>query len=439
MNSVQTVPETVGARRVQLTGGAPIPPPLPGFQAILGNIVDLLQSLFAPSDAPNRLVDLSKSLGLERKAPAAPKAPGPAPSEPDSARRSDSPEEEVRERVFEEIERRLAQLPSEEIPIQLQDVRQLLQQIELNAQTAGGSPSASSAPVLEDLLPLIQDLQGQLNREAPPPAPPPPVPSQPVPMESKGENPVVPLAQSLPLTTASPSTKTHAQPVELPTPPAPPAPPESLAIQAPPPAPSARALEPTAASTLNVTIVAASSEAVTAPRTDAVVRGTAPAEMRRSEMFSSAARAAKSESPAPDTDRVEFVERLMKAARVTQLRGQTHLRMVLHPPHLGQLKVDLAMKDRVLHGTLTAETGTARETIVSHLQSLRDQLESQGIRVGDFQVGVEQGFSQAHPQDPDRGPARHDRPRTEPAEVADPGATPERMRSARTQLIDMMA
>jgi hypothetical protein len=66
-------------------------------------------------------------------------------------------------------------------------------------------------------------------------------------------------------------------------------------------------------------------------------------------------------------------------------------------------------------------------------------LESQGIRVGDFQVGVEQGFAQTHPQDPDRGSSKDVRPRSEAEEVSAPSSTPARMRSAHTQIIDVMA
>jgi flagellar hook-length control protein FliK len=231
--------------------------------------------------------------------------------------------------------------------------------------------------------------------------------------------------------------RTVPTPAPTPEPKAPPvlATPESVPVEPAPPAPSAQV--PVRA--LPMAVVEGAPESVPPVRSEGG-RASSAADVRRSEMFSSAARSAQSAAPAPDTDRVEFVERLMKAARITMLKGQSRLKMTLNPPHLGSLRVDLAVRDHVLNGTLRTETAAARDMILSHLQSLKDQLEGQGIHVGSFDVNVDQAFAQARQQDPDAAPARERASAPAAAKSEAPASVAaDRIRSAQFQLIDVMA
>jgi flagellar hook-length control protein FliK len=150
-------------------------------------------------------------------------------------------------------------------------------------------------------------------------------------------------------------------------------------------------------------------------------------------------------NPTPRTaERVDFVDKILRAAKLTKTRGQTRLRVVLNPPHLGSVRVNLSLQDGVLNGNIQAESMAARDFILNHLQSLKDSLESQGIEVGDFDVNVEQGMDQqAHGSDRDAGPARSKAQafRLDDVRQADPEANDVGMqiRSARLQVIDLVA
>ncbi len=234
---------------------------------------------------------------------------------------------------------------------------------------------------------------------------------------------------------------------ELPVVTAPPAPEVSPAVAKegstdappPPPAPAApsRVLSPAQMTLVEVPV----KEAVPV-RTEGGNRGLSVGEARKTDGISSAARAARSRPAPPDTQRVEFVERLMKAARVTRFRGQSRLRMILSPPRLGSVKVDLVMKDKVMHGKLITESVAAREAVQSQLQSLKEQLQSQGIEVGELEVGVDSGSDRARP-DEDAKPGRltgtgkegsSDSSRAETASEAEPAP-----RSPDNRMIDLVA
>jgi flagellar hook-length control protein FliK len=95
------------------------------------------------------------------------------------------------------------------------------------------------------------------------------------------------------------------------------------------------------------------------------------------------------------TDRAEMVDRVVKAARLAQSRGTARLRLTLNPPRLGELRVELTVRNHVLGAAFQAESAAARELILGHLESLKEALEAQGLQVGEFQVHVENGFAQA--------------------------------------------
>jgi hypothetical protein len=97
-------------------------------------------------------------------------------------------------------------------------------------------------------------------------------------------------------------------------------------------------------------------------------------------------------TPKPHPDQPEMIERIIKAARLTRLNGQTRLRVTLQPPQLGELRVELSIRMKVLSGVLQVENNSAREVVLANLASLRESLEAQGIRVGELTVAVRQGF-----------------------------------------------
>lgn len=163
------------------------------------------------------------------------------------------------------------------------------------------------------------------------------------------------------------------------------------------------------------------------------------------EARSGAARASRAAvtAPAPGSDaadRADLIERVVRASRLAQSRGAARIRIVLEPPELGQIKVDLAVRQHVVTGKLQAESAAARDLILAHLGSLKEALESQGIPVGDFQVNVENAFEQAQ-REAERGHGRREAPERSGAGLHEEPAAAAKARSRPgvSHLIDVVA
>lgn len=411
------------------TGGAlPILPALPDFQALLQNVTDLLSGVLGTSS--------SRETPSASEEPEVPTASGSAEPEAwqDAGETSDPSSEgeteaETREREalrrgherdleeacppgaqlarIREIVERLQEQPSlgtDPATVRaIERLRQLLQ----GSQPESGAPVAPAESLPESPAPgaamIVETTSAELSMDLPqaPPSAPPPVEG------AEGE------------ATALPETATV---VELELPPA-----ESPALPASVPFDPAR---------VPAALMARLPEPVlsTEPAVRAEVLGAA-AESRPSGVPSPRLPA----PPASAGDRAEFVDRIVKAAKLTQSRGAARIKIVLNPPNLGELRVDLSVRQHVLHGTLQAESVAAKDLILSNLQSLREGLEGQGIRVGEFSVQVDPSFQQAQ-QDARQAPAHP--PATAAAQDAEDepsGPVQERLRSVRIQVFDVVA
>lgn|GEM_PF-3393355 len=69
-------------------------------------------------------------------------------------------------------------------------------------------------------------------------------------------------------------------------------------------------------------------------------------------------------------------------------RQQTSLRLELKPPTLGELQVELSVKDGVVKATLTAETVAAKQALESGLDQLKQQLTAQGLKIDSLEVAI---------------------------------------------------
>jgi flagellar hook-length control protein FliK len=88
-------------------------------------------------------------------------------------------------------------------------------------------------------------------------------------------------------------------------------------------------------------------------------------------------------------DQVETIERIVKTMSMAVRRGQSEARILLQPPRLGSVRIELFVKNGVLNATFETQTQAARHVISSNLSHLKAALESQGIEVGGFNVTVE--------------------------------------------------
>jgi flagellar hook-length control protein FliK len=66
--------------------------------------------------------------------------------------------------------------------------------------------------------------------------------------------------------------------------------------------------------------------------------------------------------------------------------GIQRSRLVIHPPELGRLDLDLSIKHGHLQAHLSAESTVVKELIEANLNNLRQQLSDQGLVVDKFEV-----------------------------------------------------
>lgn len=87
-------------------------------------------------------------------------------------------------------------------------------------------------------------------------------------------------------------------------------------------------------------------------------------------------------------DPAQMVDRVARGMRLSMASGQTRMKLLLSPPRLGSLTVELEMKHGVLSAHLTAETAEAQDLLARNMAALTNSLREQGINVGAFTVGA---------------------------------------------------
>lgn len=84
---------------------------------------------------------------------------------------------------------------------------------------------------------------------------------------------------------------------------------------------------------------------------------------------------------------VKLVQRVLRG--VEQLaNGGGQVRLRLHPPELGSLQMSLRIEAGQVFAKLEVENSTARDSLLNNIQTLRDRLAEQGMKVSAFEVEV---------------------------------------------------
>jgi len=107
------------------------------------------------------------------------------------------------------------------------------------------------------------------------------------------------------------------------------------------------------------------------------------------------------------TDRVRFVQRVARAFEAMGDRGGS-VRLRLHPPELGSLRLEVAVRNGTMNARLEVETDSARTMLLDSLPALRDRLAEQDIKVGRFDVDLGDRSSGGTPQGPGDQPQPRD-------------------------------
>jgi flagellar hook-length control protein FliK len=84
---------------------------------------------------------------------------------------------------------------------------------------------------------------------------------------------------------------------------------------------------------------------------------------------------------------VRFAHRVARAFESIGDRGGT-VRLRLHPPELGSLRVEVTVRAGAMTARLEAETAAAKSLLLESLPALRDRLGEQNIRVERFDVDL---------------------------------------------------
>lgn len=434
-------------------GPLPVAPKLPDVPSFLENVTSMLQGLLGQTTEAAKGTESKDSAASPQ--PAVENSPAPRESS-ESPRKSEDEVVRDREQSQREAERRLEETPADGVVVQLEQIRRILEGVE-KAAPVEGDPAAPPSLPIRDLIQALDELRkraGLPATEVPasetvssPGSEPLPVgeamqasvqqgmavevPSGEVP-ERKLTDVFAPLEAKAPEFALLPDVLPKEDPL--------PSIEELTATQTAGTDPMAAAAAQGASSSVVVTAVPPANpgmqdlpvpdgfEPVVGGIAESKGVGTGP---------TTATPASEASSP---EDRAELVDRIVKAARLTQSRGSARIKIALNPPHLGDLKVDLSVRNKVLQGTLQAENVAAKELLLSQLPQLREALEQQGLQVGDFQVQVDPSFQQAMQENPDEG-----RPRAGAASYGaglfeEPaGSVQERLRSARLQVLDVVA
>lgn len=80
------------------------------------------------------------------------------------------------------------------------------------------------------------------------------------------------------------------------------------------------------------------------------------------------------------------MERISEALRHAVRQGARTATLQLSPPQLGSVRMQIAVRNGVVSAHVEADTAGARDLLGAGVQSLRSQLESQGLRVGEVTV-----------------------------------------------------
>lgn len=85
------------------------------------------------------------------------------------------------------------------------------------------------------------------------------------------------------------------------------------------------------------------------------------------------------------------VERVAAAVKAQASLGGGRIKILLHPPHLGPLRIEVAVRDGVVFARMETDSQSARHSLQQHSNDLRQSLEDQGLTLGRMSVSVSQG------------------------------------------------
>jgi flagellar hook-length control protein FliK len=115
--------------------------------------------------------------------------------------------------------------------------------------------------------------------------------------------------------------------------------------------------------------------------------GAAASPLQNSSQAGGAAAAAPQAGSVGQTDQARFLQRVTAAFQSVGDRSGS-VRIMLSPPELGSLRLEVSIQNGTLSAHLQAETPAARNLLLDNLPALRDRLAGQNIKVDRFDVDL---------------------------------------------------
>lgn len=85
----------------------------------------------------------------------------------------------------------------------------------------------------------------------------------------------------------------------------------------------------------------------------------------------------------------EIIEQVINRFRITNRTGDSHIVVKLHPAELGEMKIDITMKEGSIRANVVAQTQVVQEVLEKNINKLKSVLESQGYNVEEINVSSE--------------------------------------------------
>lgn len=109
----------------------------------------------------------------------------------------------------------------------------------------------------------------------------------------------------------------------------------------------------------------------------------------------------------PESDPVKIIRQIVQEFQISLKAETTSFEMQLTPEHLGKINLQVAAKDGVITAQIATENAAVKEAIEAQLQTLKESLNNQGLKVEavevtiashEFERNLDEGKEDSHPE-----------------------------------------
>ena len=124
-----------------------------------------------------------------------------------------------------------------------------------------------------------------------------------------------------------------------------------------------------------------------------------------------------------EAQRMRLVQRVSRAFQAMGNESGT-VRLRLSPPELGSLRLEISVRQGVMHARMEVETQAARHALLDNLPALRERLAQQDIRVEQFDIDLSKDSTGGMPRQPSDQPQSDNQSGRRSSQPSGPQAVP---------------